>query len=129
MTVNVDVVNQWADALESGRYRQGRSYLRDENDCFCCLGVLCELAVQAGVITEPEWRTCVGVGGCYYYYGEDSSALPPPVQEWAGLVCDPDFTVLVDGRKVDTTAIGLNDRLGWTFPQIASVIRRQYGAV
>lgn len=36
---------QWAAALESGKYRQGMGQLRDGDDKFCCLGVAVDLAV------------------------------------------------------------------------------------
>lgn len=32
----------WVEALRSGEYEQGRTWLR-ENDRYCCLGVACEL--------------------------------------------------------------------------------------
>lgn len=32
---------QWAEALESGEYKQGRNMLGDKKRGFCCLGVRC----------------------------------------------------------------------------------------
>lgn len=32
----------WAEALESGKYKQGANIL-SYDDCFCCLGVMCDL--------------------------------------------------------------------------------------
>ena len=37
------IANMWIKALESGDYKQGKCALRNDNDCFCCLGVLCDL--------------------------------------------------------------------------------------
>lgn len=34
---------KWIAALRSGEYKQGRHYLRDEDDQFCCLGVAADL--------------------------------------------------------------------------------------
>jgi hypothetical protein len=38
---------RWVSALRSGKYEQGRGMLRHKNDngldCFCCLGVLCDI--------------------------------------------------------------------------------------
>ena len=43
-----EIAMEWADALESGKYKQGHSYLcRD--DRFCCLGVLAELATEKNI--------------------------------------------------------------------------------
>lgn len=48
-----DVKNQWLAALRSGEYEQGKGVLRrvgtSGNKEYCCLGVLCELAVRSGV--------------------------------------------------------------------------------
>lgn len=41
--------NDWIEALESGKYTQGKYTLRDANDNFCCLGVLAD-------ITGAEWE-------------------------------------------------------------------------
>lgn len=75
---------QWLAALRSGDYGQGRGALRKRaanGDKFCCLGVLCELAVKAGVIGagSPHYPNDT------YSYGEyaDSAVLPREVQEWA----------------------------------------------
>lgn len=46
----------WVKALRSGEYKQGYGYLhykRGGKDKFCCLGVLCDLAVKNGVIEPP----------------------------------------------------------------------------
>ena len=48
------LVNKWIDALESGEYQQGRGKLRTKDNKFCCLGVLCDLAVKEGILPEPK---------------------------------------------------------------------------
>lgn len=35
---------EWVTALRSGEYRQGKGFLRNSDDEYCCLGVLCDLA-------------------------------------------------------------------------------------
>ena len=42
--MNPDVKAKWVAALRSGEYEQGRVYLHDEDDRYCCLGVLCAIA-------------------------------------------------------------------------------------
>jgi hypothetical protein len=49
----------WLKALRSGEYKQGRGQLRDANNNFCCLGVLCNIHAQAhpkfaATQTDPE---------------------------------------------------------------------------
>lgn len=42
--MKTELKQKWLDALRSGKYKQGKGLLRDRNDCFCCLGVLCDVA-------------------------------------------------------------------------------------
>lgn len=39
--MNQEVKKAWLEALRSGNYKQGQSWLKD-GDKYCCLGVLCE---------------------------------------------------------------------------------------
>jgi len=41
--MNAELKAKWIEALRSGRYKQGRGFLRNANDEFCCLGVLCDI--------------------------------------------------------------------------------------
>lgn len=93
-----EVKRRWVQALRSGEYKQGVARLRNRNekdsvDKFCCLGVLCELAVAAGVemraTAEQDYQ-----GDTRWVYGEErnSTALPNEVLEWSGLdSTDPDI--------------------------------------
>ena len=42
---------RWIEALESGKYTQGRGQLRLQ-DSFCCLGVLCDLVNPNGWVQQ-----------------------------------------------------------------------------
>lgn len=45
-----ELKKKWVDKLRSGEYNQGNHQLRSKDDCFCCLGVLCD-------IIDPEsWQ-------------------------------------------------------------------------
>lgn len=80
------VRRQWVAALRSKKYKQGKGYLRTYQekgpDKFCCLGVLCELAVRAKVIDpanlDEEWSSV-------YRYENESGVLPEAVIDWVGL--------------------------------------------
>lgn len=54
-----DLKNKWIDALRSGKYQQGHYSLKKPNDigiqCFCCLGVLCDVYDRTGWHTSPDW--------------------------------------------------------------------------
>ena len=125
--MNSEVKEQWTAALRSGEYAQDKNYLRT-NEGYCCLGVLCELAVKANVIPEPEQLNRMAVDGHYYKYsGGAYSTLPASVMLWAELddwnpkVPAPDG--MVEDHIIDdqTTLAELND-LGYTFNEIADTI-------
>lgn len=87
-----EIKAQWVQALRSGDYKQGQgrlvrrgyAYERDGQVTHCCLGVLCELAVKAGV-TERDVNPVLGIVG-YRAPGSSisvSTYLPETVRQWA----------------------------------------------
>lgn len=111
-----DIALRWAERLESGQDKQGRTVLR-RGDELCCLGVLCEIAVEDGVIPEPSCPDGNWTMGKYFYgaNGNDCT-LPREVMAWADILDPvPDF-----GRH---TFAAMNDALGWDFPTIATQVR------
>lgn len=134
--MNSDVKNLWIDALLSGKYKQGHNALKDESGKYCCLGVLCELAVTANVIPAPvtkevpsvcpiteektyELKTFYGsplVDEYGRYIDEHNVVLPPEVSKWAGLKSHDPVTNR-DGRTLSM----LNDD-GYTFKDLATII-------
>lgn len=105
---------RWVAALRSGEYAQGRGSLRDGNQ-YCCLGVLCDLAVKDGVIGEPT------LFGLRYYYGEcgDSELLPFEVIQWAELEeADP----TVNGISLTVRNDSFEDP--WNFNRLADLIEK-----
>lgn len=86
-----DNAKAWVKALRSGDYKQGRGKLRD-GSLFCCLGVACDLAIKAGLVSErghPFYWGCAAVGDDYVSDGDPdfnrSGNLPFRVMEWLGL--------------------------------------------
>jgi hypothetical protein len=127
--VNKEVKDQWVTALRSGEYEQGRSYLRSKdpnggNDKFCCLGVLCDLAVKAGV-TEARDN---GYGSVVYGGEDDPNTAYPPAQvvEWAGLnTLNPSVPFEHEGwdeKRAPLTALNDNTELKLGFTDIADLI-------
>lgn len=41
--MNTEYKRKWVDALRSGKYRQGVGVLKNANEEYCCLGVLCDI--------------------------------------------------------------------------------------
>lgn len=79
-----EIKAQWLADLRSGEYKKGKGYLKHRNALgqieYCCLGVLCEQAAKAGIISAA----IESVDG-YFYFGSDQFILPYAVMEWAGL--------------------------------------------
>lgn len=93
------IKDEWVRRLRSGDYEQGSGYLHFQ-DTYCCLGVLCDMAVEAGVIEEtyrPSERIAVfGKTGDWQPGDWQTQTLPHSVAEWAGLL--PTRSVTIDGR-------------------------------
>jgi hypothetical protein len=84
--MNPEIKARWVAWLRVNANSQGKGFLRDKDDRYCCLGGLCELAVKDGVI--ERW---LPAGERGYRYGErqtgrnSTAYLPLKVVEWAGL--------------------------------------------
>jgi hypothetical protein len=107
---------KWVKALRSGKYKQGKNYLRT-GDRFCCLGVACELAVKAGIIPPASEPTIQAAVKGVLAYEDQKFGLPKSVQTWLGL---QDCL----GRFADTTLGHLNDK-GKRFTTIARIIESE----
>ena len=122
LKMNPEIRAKWAAALRSGEFPQGDGYLHYE-DTFCCLGVLCELAVKAGALPPPEPDPA---DADIWLYGNNNGLLPEAVQQWAGLSkMSPTVFVTVESEPGEPQAwelAHLNDQEGWTFAQIADAI-------
>jgi hypothetical protein len=80
MTKLTPIQQEWVDALRSGKYKQGKGTLR-RGDEFCCLGVLCEIAVKHGVIAPAKKEEETNI----FSYEGVIWPLPPKVQSFAGV--------------------------------------------
>lgn len=117
--MNADIKKKWVDALRSGRFVQATRALSPTPGKHCCLGVLCELAIEAG-INLPVDR--LGGDGCARY-NRAQFALPFEVVGWADLEnTDPRLDIPGEGRLPLSQ---LNDDLHYAFDRIAEVIEQQ----
>ena len=108
----------WLKALRSGKYKQGKHYLRDQDNAFCCLGVLCEL------IDPNRWIKEEGTN--YWYYGDGDLDLPPLEDRlfWddRGGSQNSFLVTTPEGRYAHIEE--LNDA-GYTFDKLADIIEEQ----
>lgn len=112
-----EIAVDWATELRSGKYKQGAGCLRDNNDYYCCLGVLSEMAVKAGVIPAPVYQ---GSLMSTWQYEGDASLIPSTVRLWAGMKDDAgEFT---DNSGETYILAALNDSGTMSFDQLADMI-------
>jgi hypothetical protein len=123
------IKRDWLEALRSGEYKQGQMALvnattNPEVDQFCCLGVLCDLAVRQEV---GEWDgkyyvhdTASGKKGGGAPNDKSSAIVPSNARPWAFRKSSP------SGHSIHTAISVLmraNDT-GSTFKQIADWIEK-----
>lgn len=110
MEMKKKIRKKWVKALKSGKYQQGKESLRSRTNKFCCLGVLCDLAVREGVV---KWKKRQGE----FSIKKESSYLPDEVKAWAGL--DSNQPSVTKGSLIQ-----LNDDDGLSFKEIAKLIKK-----
>lgn len=134
--MNPEIKDRWLEKLESGEYDQTSGELRNDEG-YCCLGVLCEVAVEDGVIERGEEVGYLTAYAGYYSSKSDvpfieNSTLPKEVVEWAGLEDrNPTvpFSAGCDGDcddyecMTDLELSELNDGEHLNFVEIATYIR------
>lgn len=111
--MNPEVKAKWLEALRSGKYKQGDSALH-KGEQFCCLGVLCDIAVQSGIV-----KTDINHDDEVVYDGR-ADYLPLSVQEWAGLPNENG-----DYDRYASSLADQNDE-GATFTEIADIIEKHF---
>lgn len=134
MEMKQEIKEKWIAALESGEYTQGQRWLKRVDDGVmrqCCMGVLCELAMQAGVKVEEEGESYVmsAFDDVRYSFDGEDSFPPDSVRDWAGL---PRPRRHNDGaiafEPLREVAVW-NDRSKMNFYQIAEEIRAEIDGV
>jgi hypothetical protein len=91
--MNKDIAKKWVKALRSGKYKQGKSFLKQFNSKgqpkHCCLGVLCEL--YNDTMKKNNKKTisvkCRDDDLDYGYvtFANKDDSLPAVVRKWAGI--------------------------------------------
>lgn len=116
--MNAEVKATWVADLRSGKYKQGRDYLRTAEGTYCCLGVLCDRSPVGHWASNPTETAdhCVP-----FVTGSDPVAvthLPDKVVEWAGLtdaksqkIIDRLIVANDDGDNFNTIADEIEEKL------------------
>lgn len=130
--MNPEIKERWVKELRSGNYKQTKDCLKDD-DGYCCLGVLTDLAIQDGVI-DP-WKVSSDTERSVYFIPsvdednpeetwDEESVLPPKVRDWAGLDLKNPHVRL--SESISSVPISDPNDNGYTFEQIADIIEEQF---
>lgn len=125
-TMNREIALKWVERLESlPPETQGQGNLNFENK-LCCLGVLCEIAAEAGIVDRFD------DGNGHIRYDSSTYYLPESVAEWAEIVSSPaPYSDMHTGPKynpiVGEHTVGVwNDQERKTFVEIAAMLREEF---
>lgn len=105
-------LRRWVSALRSGQYQQGQSYMRSEDNKYCCLGVAMDLAIANGVVCKPDWGK--------------TSITPSAVNDWFGVRGSGGLNDHLNHlNRVGHSPANMND-VGISFAEIADKIEAHY---
>jgi hypothetical protein len=125
--MNKEVAEKWVAALRSGEYTQAREQLRKNNNNndqlnYCCLGVLCDLAVKEDV---TKWKDTEKDNYRPDNFLRNTDVVPnSSVQIWAEM---KNVNGTYEPEKPNLWQ--LNDDHGKTFLEIADIIEQNYEAL
>lgn len=105
--MNKRIAKKWTKALRSGKYKQGIGMLRNDNNEYCCLGVLCELAVKEKIVEK---------------YLPNNGTLPKEIIRWAEIKSSEGQ--FFNSKNQIKSLIMYNDDEEFTFKEIAGIIDR-----
>lgn len=115
-----EVRKLWVEALESGKYKQGKMCLKrtdEEGDRYCCLGVLCDLAAKHGIC--GEFRDDYAGNWVFDY---KKYAPPTSVLNWAGL--ESDIGIFGSYGPQQSSLAGINDNSS-DFSAVIEIIKSE----
>lgn len=119
------IAKRWVEALRSGKYEQGRRILKNVENEYCCLGVLCDLYL---IDNNKKWKSKDTIQGTETLCEKERFALPEKVMKWAGLSftgCD-DKEVVISKKSQTYTLAYANDTEKYSFEKIADIIETEF---
>lgn len=123
--MNPIIKEKWLSALRSGNYKQGKRCLHNKDtDTYCCLGVLCDIAVKEKVIPPPiEYVHGESALDSYGKSDEIDSAflLPESIVKWSGIPRGGFIMNPANKQVVMYELTSMNDN-GIPFKKIADII-------
>jgi hypothetical protein len=132
-----DIAKKWVKALRSGKYKQGKSYLKQFNSKgqprHCCLGVLCELYNDTmkknhkKLLFTEEMEGDIS-GTSFVSFDLADEFLPEVVKKWAGIKDKTGYFICKTKYKnyeyEDTQDLAVMNDTGKKFSTIADIIEK-----
>lgn len=128
-----EIKKLWIEALRSDDYEQGKSYLHsisnvgdDKEHRYCCLGVLCEIAIKQGlpIVDKLQENIVFSSRQTVITYDGQRSVLPGSVAAWANITSDGSYIPKrpAELHNYKSGALTHDNDKGMTFAEIASII-------
>lgn len=114
-----DIAEKWVAALRSSKYKQGHSVLQNKYGEFCCLGVLCELAVNENIIPPPTMES----DRVIYDIMDTTGISSTKIREWSGLQTSLGIIGIIN---VGSNQLAFMNDNGESFAGIATIIESRY---
>jgi hypothetical protein len=96
-----DVKDKWVEALNSGKYRQIQGFLATNDGGRCAVGVLADIAAEAGIVVRSSRPLGNGARQCLTY-DKLAFSLPVAALKWADIT-EKDTNVIMDMNDVGTS--------------------------
>ncbi len=114
---NIDLIDEWVTALESGTYNQGCGALKRQDEyrtSYCCLGVLCEVAKDKITGNWVDYEMLYGLKQFNFYGTSSSTDLPYYLTKEIGITAEQRCELMK-----------MNDEEKKTFNEIAAFIEKE----
>ncbi len=117
-----EVFGNWLKALRSGEYEQGFGRLRSEDDEYCVLGVLCDVANPQGwVQLEEKWFYTTGDKIHTTTFAFEKMGLRYPSVEGYLVASYPEMVAPNSSR---VSLVSLNDTSKLPFSAMADIVEK-----
>ena len=122
---------EWLEALRSGKYKQGRRFLRNNGE-FCCLGVLCDINMLGTSCWRPDASRDMSK---LVFGGKELYSLPPkqfidlldlPPEMITEAQLDDGFSIRVQRRGCEWERVDVLNDNGSSFGLIAELVEKTY---
>jgi len=132
--MNQEYKQEWLAALRGGEYDQGKFKLKNKDNTFCCLGVLCDLYLKKNNLTwedYPHLAPGEEAESIFHKRFKEFDYLPTHIFKELGITTQGAFpsgepvSVVPGGELFDNLA-DLNDTQLLNFSQIADIIEKRF---